>query len=224
MFGRMDAQWTIGELADRVAAVLVGAARDGHAPPASGRIRDVPDVRAIRWYSTIGILDKPDAYRGRTALYGPRHLMQLVAVKRRQGEGAPLAQIQSELVGASDARLAEIADLPSGVRLFGPATSSEDGRHDGPSTSNVTVRDRDVPSGSTDTRFWTRRDPVVSVDGVGSRPVVASYGIEMAPGVTIHIAADRPPDSADITAIQEVAPQLLRVLRARGLHRTGADR
>jgi hypothetical protein len=50
--------------------------------------------------------------RGRTALYGPRHLLQLVAVKRRQAEGMRLAEIQAELAGAPDELLESIAEVP----------------------------------------------------------------------------------------------------------------
>ena len=61
---------------------------DYHGQP-SGRVRAVPDRRAIRCTSTIGLIDRPVAHRGRTALYGPRHLLQLVAVKRLQARGCP---------------------------------------------------------------------------------------------------------------------------------------
>jgi hypothetical protein len=100
--------WTLDELTARVAAVLEGPAYAG-AP--NGRVRDVPDARAIRWYATIGLVDRP-VMRGRTALYGPRHLAQLVAIKRRQSEGKRIADIQIEFAAASDAVLWEIADLP----------------------------------------------------------------------------------------------------------------
>ncbi|GAB3857594.1 MerR family transcriptional regulator [Dactylosporangium cerinum] len=100
--------WTLDELTARVAAALDGTAYAG-AP--NGRVRDVPDARAIRWYATIGLVDRP-TMRGRTALYGPRHLAQLVAIKRRQSEGMRIADIQIELAEAPDALLWEIADLP----------------------------------------------------------------------------------------------------------------
>lgn len=100
--------WTLEELTARVAAALDGTAYAG-AP--NGRVRDVPDARAIRWYATIGLVDRP-TMRGRTALYGPRHLAQLVAIKRRQSQGRRIADIQVELSEAPDALLWEIADLP----------------------------------------------------------------------------------------------------------------
>src|ERR687896_2416801 len=102
-------RWTLDELAEQVDAAL---AVDYPGQP-SGRVRAVPDRRAIRWYATIGLIDRPVAHRGRTALYGPRHLLQLVAVKRLQAKGLPLVAIQQELAGATDAQLARVARLPA---------------------------------------------------------------------------------------------------------------
>src|SRR5262249_32165443 len=50
--------------------------------------------------------------RGRTALYGERHLQQLVAIKRLQAAGRSLAQIQAQLAGATDSALQSLARLP----------------------------------------------------------------------------------------------------------------
>jgi DNA-binding transcriptional MerR regulator len=78
---------------------------------ANGRVRDVPNERLIRWYVTVGLVDPPLSRRGRVARYGRRHLLQLVAVKRRQAEGRSLAEIQAELAGATDETLAAVARL-----------------------------------------------------------------------------------------------------------------
>src|SRR5918999_3578692 len=104
-----EPRWTLDELAERVDAALAVA----YPGQPSGRVRAVPDRRAIRWYATIGLIDRPVAHRGRTALYGPRHLLQLVAVKRLQARGLPLVAIQRELAGATDDQLARVARLPA---------------------------------------------------------------------------------------------------------------
>ncbi|MFF0525834.1 MerR family transcriptional regulator [Actinomadura nitritigenes] len=104
----MDVTWTIGELAERAVAVLAA----GESAQVNGRVRDLPNERLIRWYTTIGLVDPPAGRRGRTALYGPRHLLQLVAVKRRQAAGRSIAEIQLELAAATDATLERIAALP----------------------------------------------------------------------------------------------------------------
>jgi DNA-binding transcriptional MerR regulator len=105
-----DELWTIDELSALVADALVV---DYPGPP-NGRARVVPDQRTIRWYTTIGLLDRPTAMRGRTAIYDRRHLLQLVAIKRLQADGNTLADVQQQLVGATDSTLTQIARLPGG--------------------------------------------------------------------------------------------------------------
>jgi DNA-binding transcriptional MerR regulator len=111
----MQESWTIAELAELAAETL--AATDPAGPPsgparADGRIRDMPNERLVRWYATVGLVDPPLSRRGRVARYGRRHLLQLVAVKRRQAEGRSLAEIQAELTGATDETLAAVARIP----------------------------------------------------------------------------------------------------------------
>jgi DNA-binding transcriptional MerR regulator len=101
--------WTISELAAEVAAELSAAEID----QSSGRVTDVPSTRTIRYYSTHGLLDRPAEFRGRTALYNRRHLLQLVAIKRLQARGTPLTEIQGRLMGASDAELSDLAEIAS---------------------------------------------------------------------------------------------------------------
>lgn len=94
-------RYTIAELADASAAALDAlgiAARNG-------QVRDRPDVRTIRYYGTLGLIDPPAEMTGRTARYGGRHLLQVLAVKAVQARGDSLAYAQRTLVGASDEEL-----------------------------------------------------------------------------------------------------------------------
>src|SRR5262245_21332887 len=100
---------TLEELTARVALAL-----SAHYPgQLNGRVRDVPDARTIRYYTTLGLVDRPATLRGRTALYGRKHLLQLVAIKRLQARGASLAEVQERLVGLTEATLARLAELPA---------------------------------------------------------------------------------------------------------------
>src|SRR5215472_3449768 len=117
----MEESWTILELAELAAEELAateptGSPADAGSPSGptrvNGRVRDVPNERLIRWYVTVGLVDPPLSRRGRVARYGRRHLLQLVAVKRRQAEGRSLAEIQAELAGATDETLAAVACVP----------------------------------------------------------------------------------------------------------------
>jgi DNA-binding transcriptional MerR regulator len=117
----MEEPWTILELAELAAETLAATrpadpAADAGTPSgsarANGRVRDVPNERLVRWYVTVGLVDPPLSRRGRVARYGRRHLLQLVAVKRRQAEGRSLAEIQAELAGATNEALAAVARVP----------------------------------------------------------------------------------------------------------------
>ena len=77
-----DSSWTLDQLCAQVSLALAV----DYAGAPNERIRDVPDPRTVRYYATLGLLDRP-RIEGRTALYGRRHLLQLVAVKRLQGHG-----------------------------------------------------------------------------------------------------------------------------------------
>ncbi|GAA4254772.1 hypothetical protein GCM10022255_060790 [Dactylosporangium darangshiense] len=114
-------EWTLEELIGMVAAVLDGTGYEG-AP--NGRVQDLPDARAVRWYTSIGLLDRP-ILRGRNRMYGPRHYLQLVAIKRRQAQGVRIADIQVELANAPDDVLLGIARLPAGVAFRSPPTAEQ---------------------------------------------------------------------------------------------------
>src|SRR5215510_1353195 len=86
----MTETWTLSELVAEAANRL-----EALPAPKNGQVRAVPDERTIRYYATIGLLDRPAAMRGRTAIYGRRHLAQVVAIKRMQSAGHSLAEIQA---------------------------------------------------------------------------------------------------------------------------------
>src|ERR1700728_461024 len=138
----MPESWTIAELTELAAETL--AATDPAGAPsgsarADGRIRDVPNERLVRWYATVGLVDPPLSRRGRVARYGRRHLLQLVAVKRRQAEGRSLAEIQAELTGATDETLATVARVPD-------------------------IQPAPEPAPSAPARFWARQPTQLSPD------------------------------------------------------------
>ncbi len=88
-----------GELAERG---LLGAASDA-------RVSAAPDARTVRYYTTLGLLDRP-RIEGRQARYGERHLLQLLGIKALQALDLPLAEIQQRLYARSDAELKALVD------------------------------------------------------------------------------------------------------------------
>jgi DNA-binding transcriptional MerR regulator len=103
-------RWTLQDLVEEVALQLAALPA-----PRNGQVRAVPDDRTVRYYGTIGLLDKPVEMRGRTALYGKKHIAQVVAIKRLQALGRSLAEIQQLWPTLDDATLARM----SGVAFTG---------------------------------------------------------------------------------------------------------
>ena len=109
----MDALWNLSELVAEVAARIAALPA-----PKNGQVRAVPDERTVRYYVTLGLLDRPSAMRGRTALYGPRHVAQVVAIKRLQAMGRSLQEIQALWPTLDDPTLARMSGvaLPAAAR------------------------------------------------------------------------------------------------------------
>jgi DNA-binding transcriptional MerR regulator len=93
---------SLTELSEQVAAALSRLGLLGAAPDA--RVSAAPDARTVRYYTTLGLLDRP-VIVGRQARYGQRHLLQLLAIKGLQKRSLPLAEIQERLYGRSDAEM-----------------------------------------------------------------------------------------------------------------------
>ena len=206
-----EPRWTLDELAERVDLAL---AVDYHGQP-SGRVRAVPDRRAIRWYTTIGLIDRPVAHRGRTALYGPRHLLQLVAVKRLQARGLPLVAIQQELAGATDSQLARVARLPLDARptvLPGPVPAVV--VPDGGDPPTGRVADRRAAAG-TPRSAAPAQPPAVAPRVAGGTARRASFWRDRPVAAFTAPAAEAATDAAEATEAPEIsgAPATLQGVR-----------
>ena len=97
-------EWELDGLCEQAAALLAATAVTS-AGAADARVREVPDGRTVRYYQTLGLLDRPLRYDGRKAVYGYGHLLQTVCVKLLQARGLSLAQVQQVLSVATTAKL-----------------------------------------------------------------------------------------------------------------------
>ena len=191
-----DALWTLSELVAEAARAL------GDLEPPNGQVRAVPDERAVRYYTTLGLLDRPGAMRGRTALYGRRHLAQVVAIKRLQAVGKTLAAIQSLLPTLDDAALARA----SGVAV--------------PGAQRAAAR----------AGFW-RDAPAEPSPAAPASPAAApepaagfarQIALELAPGIHLTVDAARDATDADAAAVRAAAAALVAELARRHLVSMGA--
>ena len=186
--------WTLPELVAEVAARLAALPA-----PKNGQVRAVPDDRTVRYYGTIGLLDRPLAMRGRTALYGVKHLAQVVAIKRMQQMGRSLGEVQQLWTTLDDATLTRM----SGVALEASASPAEFWKR-APAPAAITPADRVL-------------DALRPASGIEMR-------LELAPGLTISIplpisdsGGPRSLSPTDLAAIRAAAAPLITELAQRQL-------
>jgi DNA-binding transcriptional MerR regulator len=206
MTNNRDPLWTIEELGTRVALAL----SDNYQGQSNGSVRDVPDRRTIRYYTTLGLIDRPAEMRGRTALYGRRHLLQLVAIKRLQSHGHTLAEAQQKLLGVTDRELQNLAALPAGF----PGTASQ------PAEAAEPKNRREA--------FWREAPtPLEEGNGTSSAEIETPrlvQGIRLHEDLTLLLEPARPLAKDDIEAIRIVAGPLLKLLEKRRLLRSDHER
>jgi DNA-binding transcriptional MerR regulator len=204
----VDEPWTlsglVAEVGRRIAALPA---------PRNGQVRAIPDERTVRYYGTIGLIDRPAAMRGRTALYGKKHVAQVVAIKRLQALGRSLSEIQQLWPTLDDPTLARM----SGVEL--------------PPVAKPPTR----------TGFW-KREPAVVMAPAAPAPDVAPEAdaepgtgravppvefaavelrLELAPRVVLSLSVDESVavnlSPADVRALRAAAAPLLAELASRRL-------
>jgi DNA-binding transcriptional MerR regulator len=194
--------WALDELGAQVAQALA----DGYDKPANGQVRAVPDRRTIRYYTTLGLIDRPAEMRGRTAFYGRRHLWQLVAIKRLQARGLSLQEVQEHMLGLSDAALRRLARIDAEP----PAAER-------------------APRAPARADFWQATPAEVAAPepeeaDESSTPVASLQGVRLSDDATLLLATDRGLEPTDIEAIRVAAAPLLKLLERRRLVRPRQER
>ncbi|MEJ7597986.1 MAG: MerR family transcriptional regulator [Kofleriaceae bacterium] len=187
----MTEQWTLAELVNEVGARIAALPA-----PKNGQVRAVPDDRTIRYYATLGLLDRPDTMRGRTAIYGRKHLAQVVAIKRMQLLGRSLAEIQQLWPTMDDPTLARMAGVALPITVGQPAARKE---------------------------FWKReprREAVADPQPAAVPSAPVELRIELAANLTLVLAVVDEHVSispADVRAIRAAAAPLIAELAQRSL-------
>jgi len=93
---RTIAPWGLRDLAALSAGILDASG----VIPVNAAARARPSERTIRFYVARGLVSPPDG-RGTAAVYSYRHLLQVLAIKLRQMEGATLEAMTREFAGVT---------------------------------------------------------------------------------------------------------------------------
>lgn len=191
----MDDGWTLSALVAEAAAVL-----RGYAAAVNGQIKAIPDERAVRYYASLGLLDRPAAMRGRTALYGRRHLAQLVAIKRLQAVGKSLHELVAILPTLDDTALARASGIEV-PRAASPVAARADFWRGAQLATPAAVTPAAAPP----------EEPALAPS------FAAQLALALAPGVTLTITPARGTTDADAEALRRAATALVAELRRRHL-------
>jgi hypothetical protein len=223
------ALWTLPELVAEVAARITALPA-----PKNGQVRAVPDDRTVRYYMTLGLLDRPSSMRGRTALYDQKHVAQVVAIKRLQAMGRSLSEILQLWPTLDDRTLARMSGVelpvataaPTRAEFWkrGPVPSEVAGTaampDEGPDTAGaappIAAPGASGRVGATGTAFGLAPGPGVRATVLPPRPVPGpiELRIELAPGVvlSLSIASESRDDSSDQSVV--ISPADVRAIRA----------
>jgi DNA-binding transcriptional MerR regulator len=194
----------------QLAAAVADALAVGYQGARNGQVSPLPSPRTIRYYTALGLLDKPIGLRGRTALYGPRHLLQLVAIKRLQEQGLALVEVQERLAGRTDAQLRAIL-----AESVSAAAATDDCPDRQPL---LAAAERSTGA------FWAERRaaaaaPHPTPEGAPGATLAMSartvQQVALGMDVTLTLPACQPLLDHDLDAIRHAAGELLRVLHER---------
>jgi DNA-binding transcriptional MerR regulator len=187
------APWNIRDLATIAGGILDASG----VTPINAAAQSQPSDRTIRFYVTRRLMSAPDG-RGTAATYAYRHLLQLLAIKLRQMEGATLGAIEKEL-----------ADSPGDVVEKRVASSLGSV----PLPAELSVQVRGAPRGRV-ARVLAPRPPVAAppaqtVDAPA--PAGSWFRILLGDALELSIRADHPA-ARDGGVRQRVADAVVRAL------------
>ena len=175
-------------------------------PQERHKVTEIPDARTVRYYIQEGLVDRPHATSGSSALYGYRHLLQLISIKVLQSLNLPIRRIRGEIKALSNNQMEKrleawagvpVAAEPAGRRRAAARRFLESLRssaevpaaHAGRPESRAMSGARSVWS-----RPWPvaadRCDPALSVslqDSVEPPPASGWHRFELFPGIELHV-------------------------------------
>jgi DNA-binding transcriptional MerR regulator len=107
------------ELAGEAAKIL---AESGLAQE-RGTVSELPDERTIRYYLTEGLVSPAEEKQGTASVFGYRHLLELLVVKKLQSEHLPIRKIRDLVDGRTERELERLLGAEGGTAVRNEALS-----------------------------------------------------------------------------------------------------
>jgi DNA-binding transcriptional MerR regulator len=87
-------------------------------------VTELPDERTVRYYLAEGLIPPAEEKQGTASVFGFRHLLQLLVVKKLQAEGLPIRAIRELVTGKTERQLERLLGVENG-QASGPAARGE---------------------------------------------------------------------------------------------------
>jgi DNA-binding transcriptional MerR regulator len=204
----------VAGLADEAAKILteVGPAQK------RGTVSEVPDERTVRYYLSEGLLSPAVEKQGTASVFGYRHLLQLLVVKKLQSEHLPIRKIRELVDGRTERDL---------ERLLGVSETGSTARNDAlryletlltahPSTAppqSPSLRSQHM-AGALASRAAPAAAAAMPAQPQPQQGAGTWARIEIEPGLELHLRGDyQPPD--DARGRRRLARHVLRAIESR---------
>lgn len=208
----------VAELAQEAARIL---SESGLAQQARGTVTELPDERTVRYYLAEGLLPPADEKQGTASVFGFRHLLGLLVVKKLQAEHLPIRAIRELVAGKTERQLERLlgGEAEAGG---GPASRSEALSY----LESLLRKSAPAPPPAAAAAAPPRRAaPPGAITGPPTAPTAASQTatwsrVELEPGLEVHISDSyRAPHSEG--ALRRLSQSFMNVLRSLGARLPG---
>lgn len=196
----------VAELAQEAARIL---AESGVAQ-ARGTVTELPDERMVRYYLTEGLIPPADEKQGTASVFGFRHLLQLLAVKKLQAEHLPIRAIREVVTGKTERQLEKLL----GAEQERGAGHSAKGEALG-YLESLLMKGPPTPGASAPAPSLPPPSRLVAAAAPSTSPRETWARVELEPGLEVHVS-DSYRAPREEGALRRLSESFLNVLRARG--------
>lgn len=200
----------VAELANEAARIL---AESGFAQE-RGTVSEMPDERTVRYYLTEGLIPPADEKQGTASVFGYRHLVQLLVVKKLQAEHLSIRKIRELVEGRSERELEKLLGLEGShtvrnealsylEKLLTTSTSSTHAPHTIKRSAMMSA-----PLSAAAASSSPQSSQTSMLGGTWSR-------IELEPGLELHVL-DRYQPPREAKGLRKLAQLVLRVIESHG--------
>jgi DNA-binding transcriptional MerR regulator len=191
----------VAELAQESARIL---SESGLAQQARGTVTELPDERTVRYYLAEGLIPPSEEKQGTASVFGFRHMLQLLVVKKLQAEHLPIRAIRELVTGKTERQLEKLLGAGQG----GGAAS----RGEALSYLESLLRKSPSPSAAAPSAPPPRPPALMASPSGSTRETWARVEIE--PGLEVHVSESYRAPQED-GALRRLSRAFINVLRAR---------